>query len=207
MIDIYPIQKKQTTRKPLISSSILLKYLIGITVLILAVYFSLGYINQAIDSWLKLEPIKTESTTKDFADKKPTAAEARLPESLTTQTEPETEVKTEPVSNQPTTSDAETKTEEIDKSAIKIKVLNGNAIWGAAAKAKELLESNGFKVSATGNADNQNYAQTTIYYKTNKNVEAAVVKAIFDQNASGAILEENNAIAADTDLTVVIGKN
>lgn len=53
----------------------------------------------------------------------------------------------------------------VDKSKYKIKVLNGTGISGEAAKAKELLESDGFTVSTIGNASKQDNLDTTIATK------------------------------------------
>ena len=64
MIDIYRVQKKRPPKKKSKSFSYLIKYSIGLTLLVVLVYFSLGYINTAIDNWLNLKPIATEAKPK-----------------------------------------------------------------------------------------------------------------------------------------------
>jgi len=51
---------------------------------------------------------------------------------------------------------------EVKRSELKVKVLNGSVVGGAAGKAKGLLESLGYKDVATGNADRSNYTQTEV---------------------------------------------
>jgi hypothetical protein len=51
---------------------------------------------------------------------------------------------------------------KVDKEAYEIQVLNGSGIEGEAASVQELLEDEGFKVGAIGNADNSDYTKTQI---------------------------------------------
>lgn len=64
----------------------------------------------------------------------------------------------------------------VDKSKYKIKVLNGTGISGEAAKAKELLESDGFTVSTIGNASKQDNLDTTI--ATKEDVDSEFISAL-----------------------------
>src|SRR5207253_1963854 len=62
-------------------------------------------------------------------------------------------------------------------SSVKLRVLNGTEVTGAAGKAKTLLEAAGFTVRAIGNAKTQDYPATKIYYQAGKSAEADLVKA------------------------------
>lgn len=56
--------------------------------------------------------------------------------------------------------------EEIAKNKYPIEVLNGSGIAGEAARVKALLEKEGFAISAVGNADESDIAETTIQAKS-----------------------------------------
>ena len=61
----------------------------------------------------------------------------------------------------------------VDLTAYKVSVLNGNGGIGTATAAKVIIEKAGFKVGYLGNADNFNFANTLIQVKTS--VPASVV--------------------------------
>lgn len=217
MIDIYPVQKKRPPKKRKASLSYLIKYCIGIIILVLVVYFSLGYINEAIDNWLKLKPIKIQEETNQ--SEKSTDAQNKIAESLGV--ESDTEITTTPAetTSQPeTTTPANTQTTtptqeqpaitqpaEIDKLTIKIRVLNGNGIWKAAQTARDLLVKDGFKILSTGNAENQKYETTVVYFHSEKTAEADLVLKSLEGKYQ-VTKEENNTLTKDSDVLVVIGK-
>lgn len=90
----------------------------------------------------------------------------------------------------------------IDKKNIKIKILNAAAIKNLAAQTKTLLEQNGFRVESIATAKTIS-EQTTIYYNTNKNKEADLVKEIFkDKDVK---LEENSLITDKYDILLTMG--
>lgn len=90
----------------------------------------------------------------------------------------------------------------INKSEIKIRILNGSKIPGAALKAKEKLTTNGYVIDNIGTAKN-NYNVTTIYY--NKGKKDIAVKVKLDLENQNALLEENTTLTANYDLLIVIG--
>lgn len=91
----------------------------------------------------------------------------------------------------------------IDKSTIKITILNGSRENGLAAQDKKVLEEAGFKVSSIGNTQNL-YTKSFIYYNTGKLDQAKLVNdALKDRTYT---LEENPSLAGSNDLLVVIGK-
>lgn len=231
MIDIYPVQKKHPSKKRAKSFSYLIKYAIGLTLLVILVYFSLGYVNTAIDNWLKLKPIAMEKkpqtkalsnttssnnklaetlgTEADLAQETNNAQNQTIPDSQTStsaqfQTPPATQTQASesaPTQEQP----AETKPVEINKSAIKIRVLNGNGIWKAAQIARDLLVKDGFKVLSTGNADNRKYETTLVYFHSGKTAEADLVLKTLESKYQVS-KEENNTLTKNSDVLVVIGK-
>jgi len=215
MIDIYRVQKKRPPKKKSKSFSYLIKYSIGLTLLVVLVYFSLGYINTAIDNWLNLKPIATEAKPKTKAPSTAISSDNRVAETLGTEAEITPEAETPPVTQTQTTQTpepaptqeqpVETKPVEIDKSTIKIRVLNGNGIWKAAQIARDLLIKDGFKVLSTGNASNRKYESTIVYFHSGKTAEADLVLKSLESKYQ-VTKEENNSLTKDCDVLVVIGK-
>jgi hypothetical protein len=97
-------------------------------------------------------------------------------------------------------------TPKTDLSAFKLSVLNGSGKAGAAGKAKILLESAGFKVGNTGNAQSFDASSTTIQAK--KGVDASVVAAA--KAALAGTYTVNVGTALDTsspyDLVITVGR-
>lgn len=212
MIDIYPVQKKRPSKKRAKSFNYLIKYAIGLTLLIILVYFGLGYVNTAIDNWLKLKPIAMEKKPKTKVSSNATSSENKVAETLGTEAEQTPEVKTPPATQTEIPKPApiqeqpvETKPVEINKSTIKIRVLNGNGIWKAAQIARDLLVKDGFKVLSTGNADNRKYETTLVYFHSGKTAEAELVLKSLESKYQ-VTKEENNTLTKDSDVLVVIGK-
>ncbi len=90
------------------------------------------------------------------------------------------------------------------KSAIKLKLLNGNGITGSANTIKKTLEADGYVVGFLGNAKVFTYQSTYIYYKTAFKTNADAIKLLFPTRT---IIEENNeAICGTYDIVMVVGK-
>lgn len=88
-----------------------------------------------------------------------------------------------------------------------IAVLNGSGKTGEAAKVADLLTKEGFKVTITGNADNQQYETTQVRYKKNVEIEFKlgldkVLKTIY----ANYIDELQQSNSEKTDVTLIIGK-
>lgn len=106
---------------------------------------------------------------------------------------------------QPTANQQSTAAPTIDKSAIKISVLNGSGIKSSAKTVADTLTAAGFTITSTGNARSFSYQTTYIYYKTGKEAEANLVKsAIADRAAE--IKESNTIVGTKNDIVVVVGK-
>ncbi|OGH39240.1 MAG: hypothetical protein A2905_01680 [Candidatus Levybacteria bacterium RIFCSPLOWO2_01_FULL_36_10] len=86
-----------------------------------------------------------------------------------------------------------------------IKVLNGSAISGEAAKVKSMLEKEGFMVSSVGNATNSAFTKTVISAK--KTVSQAYLEKL-KTDLSSSYLLDNTQVLPDTqtsDVVVTIG--
>ncbi len=88
------------------------------------------------------------------------------------------------------------------KEDVKIKVLNGGGQSGMAGVMASLLKKNGYKIAATGNADNFNYTDTVIRYKEDFTGEAGDIDGLI---TSPVDVEEKNDM--DADIIVIVGKN
>lgn len=93
-------------------------------------------------------------------------------------------------------------TDNVDKSAIKIKLLNGSGKSGLAQQVKTQLESKGFSIVTTGTAKNL-YSTTTIYYTTNNQAQAQLLKDNLDNK--NCKIQENNQLTSGYDLLIVLG--
>ncbi len=123
-----------------------------------------------------------------------------------TQTQEEVDNSTpeESTSDQPI-NDTSATTTAIDRSALKISVLNGNGISGSAKTVKVDLETAGYSVLNVGNALKFSYANTAIYYNTDKIVEAEELKDVLSNRTCD--LHENSGVAGNYDIVVVVGTN
>ncbi len=91
----------------------------------------------------------------------------------------------------------------VDKSKVRIDVLNGNGIAGSAKEIADLLERSGFNVRNIGDADRYDYPRTIIHYKPgHKDVAQLVAEQI--KTKYSAILREDSSIQAD--IIVILGR-
>lgn len=95
--------------------------------------------------------------------------------------------------------------ESLDKSSVKVKVLNGSGVTGKAATVKVLLESAGWSVAAIGNADNSDYKTTEVKVKDSaKSFLDAIVKDLSDKYSAGS--SSKGLEASDSaDIVVIVG--
>lgn len=109
-----------------------------------------------------------------------------------------------PLKNTPTPASDSAKL-TIDFSKYKIKVLNGSGIRGAAAKGKEILESEKFIVGEIGNAENSDYGKTIIQAK--KEVSSAFLdklKSVLEESYRVGPNEELED-SEEVDVVIIIG--
>lgn len=92
----------------------------------------------------------------------------------------------------------------IDKTAAKIRVLNGNGQAGVASSGKAFVESKGYTVTAVGNADNFDFTDTVIKLKkTFKDFGEALVADLsgkYSVKVSPEVLEASDS--ADIEITI-----
>ncbi len=96
-------------------------------------------------------------------------------------------------------------TYRIDPSSFTIEVRNGAGIDGGASQIQSQLSDAGFKVTATGNADNYVYDETLVVYKDEAMIPAA--EQVVDALGVGRVVDASIYYEFGTDILVVIGKD
>jgi len=127
--------------------------------------------------------------------------ENNSPSSSTETTETEN---TDTVEPQPTTTEPSNETASFDKSALSIRVLNGNGVNGSAAVLADILRADGYTIAEVTNASRFTYENTTIYYGTGKLEAAEAVKVLLSDYS--VLSYENPTVVANYDLIIVTGK-
>lgn len=98
-------------------------------------------------------------------------------------------------------------TPSVDRATVKVKVLNGSGVKGAAAAGRDLLNSLGYKNVDTGNADSQNNVTTLLHVKVGAEEKAALLredlKAKYTVDTKTEVLEEKS----EYDVIVTLGKS
>lgn len=94
----------------------------------------------------------------------------------------------------------------LKKDVLKIQILNGSGVSGAASKAKTLLEGLGYKEIDTGNANMSDLAQTEIAIKDTKKEYLDLI--IKDLSKSYTAIEASKALVSTSkyDLVITLGK-
>lgn len=94
---------------------------------------------------------------------------------------------------------------KIPRSSIRVEILNGIGESGLADKVRLKLNSAGFKVVATANAENFDYEKTTVMYDSSEDYQKAVdVQDFFD----GSKVELSKAsLEKGVDVLVIIGED
>ncbi|GIW62361.1 MAG: hypothetical protein KatS3mg090_0187 [Patescibacteria group bacterium] len=97
-----------------------------------------------------------------------------------------------------------TPTPVINKEEINIKILNGSGVRGQAGKLQNYLEEKGYSQIITGNADNFDYTQTEIQYKS-ENLMNAVKEDLKDlvSNPTLKLLNDDS----NADIVIIIGSD
>ncbi len=92
------------------------------------------------------------------------------------------------------------------KSALKIRILNGSGTPGTAITAKTYLESLGYSGLETGNAGTYDYQDTTIYSKPGNESAAETLKTELSQKYKISTDIKPLATSSEFDLEIIIGK-
>lgn len=93
----------------------------------------------------------------------------------------------------------------VDKSAAKIRILNGGGKAGAASEAKDFLEAKDWVVSSLGNADSYDFSQTIVRVKAKfASLGAALIRDLSSKYSVQPTTEELEATAS-VDVEVIVG--
>lgn len=93
----------------------------------------------------------------------------------------------------------------VDKSAVKVRILNGSGQAGAASEAKDFLESKGWEVASLGNADSYDFSQTIIRIKNKFLSLATVLTSDLSTKYSVQSTAEELEATSTADVEVIIG--
>ncbi len=94
----------------------------------------------------------------------------------------------------------------LDRSTLSIEIQNGSGVTGAASKASDVLKSFGYKISAIGNADNNDYGNTTIKVKSTKTNFLALLKKDLGFSYTVGSTSADLSSSSTADALVIIGK-
>lgn len=136
----------------------------------------------------------------------PTIAETptpTLPEPTTTDESPTPTSKATPTPTGRTTP-APTSSSELDRSNLKLEVLNGSGVAGAATKMSNALKDLGYEVTSSGNADNFEYENTEIQLKSTKKAYLDMLKE--DLGDDYTIGSATSDYTGDADGVIIVGK-
>ncbi len=109
-------------------------------------------------------------------------------------------------SKKPSKATLEPETREIDKSRIKVDILNGNGMKGEAARVADFLKQSGFDTEKVDNARSYNYPQTELQYKEGRKDFAELVAKTLSQYYP-TVLKPMSEGGHSSDVVVVLGKD
>ncbi len=139
----------------------------------------------------------------------PTAVETPTPtlpeETPTPEASPTPTTKATPTPTTKVTPTKTSSTSELDRSNLKLAVLNGSGVAGAATKMSDALKDLGYEVASSGNADNFEYAKTEIQVKSTKKAYLDMLKEdLGDDYTIGSATSDYTG--EDADGVVIVGK-
>lgn len=172
----------------------------AMAVLILAMIAGTGYW-----IWTKFaSPREENKVSITSITEEPKAEEPKNEESIQEETKP-AEEPTPPAAEEPAYSADKEKT--ILPAEVNVKVLNGGAPPGSAAKIRDLLKTKGYTKIEAANANLSSYAGVNIYYRAEFKSEAEKIKeALAVQYKAIEMKEGTNAQEASGDIVVILGK-
>lgn len=91
---------------------------------------------------------------------------------------------------------------DIPPAAVRVRVLNGSGVGGAASRTAAALAGFGFQTTGTGDADRFSYQRTVIRYGKGQLDKARLVQAYL---RAGAVLEEDRTLSVD--VVLVVGRD
>lgn len=109
------------------------------------------------------------------------------------------------VSPTPTSKPTATPTKKPTKN-LTIKVLNGSGVTGAAKLASDFLTGLGYEITSVGNADSQDFENTTIQIKQDKQSLLDQLKIDLSTKYTIGTTSADLSTASSSDVIVIIGK-
>ncbi len=94
----------------------------------------------------------------------------------------------------------------LDRSTLSVEIQNGSGEVGAASKGSDILKNFGYKVIATGNADNFNYPNATIKVKSTKTNFLSLLKKDLGFSYTVGSASADLSSSSTADALVIIGK-
>jgi cytoskeletal protein RodZ len=173
------------------SDPLMFYLILGLCAIVLLVVLSVAMIYRSIKN-------PTADTSAETTSQ--TATEASSQEAV--QTEPAATDATAKPAEEATTPAAATPA--IDKTQVKIRVVNGNGRNGEASLVAKALKDDGFTQITSGNALSR-YKTTVVYYKTGKLPEAQAVENIVKAKYKTSLLEDTTNTTKDNDVLVALG--
>lgn len=96
-------------------------------------------------------------------------------------------------------------TEDLDRTEVNVRVVNGSGVSGKAASVRDFLEEIGWKVASIGNADADDYETTEVRFKADsKKFESLILDDLssdYDASASSDDLDASDS----ADIEVIVG--
>lgn len=95
--------------------------------------------------------------------------------------------------------------DELDKSEVSIRVLNGSGVAGIASAVKDFLEGKGWTVDAVGNADSYDFEQTTLIFKEGFAKFEQILTEDLSDKYSVTTSEEILEATDSADIEIIVG--
>lgn len=170
----------------------------GIIILIALVVFAVIATGGKGESEKNLTPTPAQATAT------PTPSPSETPTPTSGKTTPSPTPKTSPTPAKGTPTPTGT-SGTLDRSNLKVKILNGSGVAGAATKASDALKKLGYDIVSSGNADNFDYTDTTIQVKSTKKTYLSQLKTdLSDTYTIGSATADYTG--TDADAVVIVGK-
>jgi hypothetical protein len=147
------------------------------------------------------------SNQKEIPEITPTPTEYQFPTDTpapsVSPTEPAEKITITPTAKAVNPVDAAT---GFDRSKLSVEVQNGSGETGVAGKGADVLKSFGYKIAATGNADNYDYQSVTIRVKSTKTNFLALLKKDLGFSYTVGSTSADLDSSSTADALVIIGK-